>query len=259
MVGRRLVAVRVAHPRTARLNASPRELEERLVGRTVLSLGRRGKFIVGGLDEGEVLVAHLGMSGRFSLTDPTAELIPHTHGVIDLDDGVQVRFVDPRTFGFLAVVDEADLGDSPLARLGPDAWDEPPSAIELMARLSGRTAAIKALLLDQGPVAGLGNIYADEVLHAARIHPLTPGGALTRPAAKRLVAAMRSVLYEAIESGGTTLDDLAYLLPDGTAGENLDRLAVYGRAGLPCPVCGTPVERIVVRQRSTHFCPKCQR
>ena len=258
MVGRRVASVRVTHPRTARLNASPQEVEARLFGRRVESMRRHGKFLVAGLDDGFVMIAHLGMSGRFSLGDGSEEQVAHTHLVAVLDDRVEVRFVDPRTFGFVAVLDEDEIHESPLRRLGPDAWEEPPDATELAGRLAGRTAPIKALLLDQGPVAGLGNIYADEILHLAGIHPLTPGGELGVARAEALVLAMGEILAVAIESGGTTLDDLAYLLPDGTAGENLGRLRVYARTGQPCPVCDSPVERIVVRQRSTHFCPRCQ-
>ncbi|MFV1962866.1 MAG: zinc finger domain-containing protein, partial [Acidimicrobiia bacterium] len=118
---------------------------------------------------------------------------------------------------------------------------------------------IKALLLDQGPIPGLGNIYADEALHLAGIHPLTPGGDLETTEVAGLLLAIRKVLSEAIESGGTTLEDLAYLLPDGQAGDNLSRLGVYARTDEPCFTCGTPIERIVVRSRSTHFCPGCQK
>ena len=125
--------------------------------------------------------------------------------------------------------------------------------------LSGRTAPIKALLLDQGLVSGLGNIYADEGLHLARINPLTPGGELTDGQIRDLLDATRIVLAGALENGGTSLDDLAYLLPDGQAGDNLEQLLVYGREGLPCLNCGNPIERVTVRARSTHFCPVCQK
>lgn len=259
MTGRLVKSAEVTHPRTARFNASTEELEGRLRDRRVISVGRHGKFLVGALDDDYTLVAHLGMSGRFTLAHPGDHVPPHTHVLLGLDDGVEVRFTDPRTFGFVAVLDADEVADSPLSRLGPDAWVDPPDASRLAERLSGRTAAIKALLLDQRPVAGLGNIYADEVLHAAGIHPLTPGGELSQTGLGRIATAISEVLSAAIESGGTTLDDMAYLLPDGRAGENLERLAVYGREGLPCPSCGTSIIRVVVRGRSTHFCPHCQR
>lgn len=259
LVGRTIVEAAVTHPRTSRYNASPDEVRTRLLSRRVTALRRHGKFLVGDLDQGWTLVAHLGMSGRFSVNSPEEARPPHTHVVLRLDDGVEVRFTDPRTFGFVAVYDEDEIGLSPLARLGPDAWTEPRTAESLAAALQGRVAPIKAMLLDQGPVAGLGNIYADEVLHRAGIHPLSPAGGISQESLGRLAAAISDVLAVAIEAGGTTLDDLAYLLPDGRAGDNLAALRVYGRTGLPCLTCGRPVERVVVRARSTHFCPYCQR
>jgi len=259
MAGRRLSKVRVTHPRTARHNSGPGEVEERLEGRRVTRVGRRGKFLASALDDGQTMLAHLGMSGRFSIGDPDDPEPVHTHFRARLDSGVEVRFIDPRTFGFVAVVDDEELKTSGFARLGPDAWAETPILDDLRAALSRRTAPIKALLLDQVVVAGLGNIYADEALHQARIHPLRPGRDISDSELESLLAAIGAVLDSAIDNGGTSLDDLAYLLPDGRAGENLDRLAVYGRADLPCPRCGTPIQRIVIRARSSHFCPSCQR
>lgn len=257
MAGRTLAEVEVTHLRTARHNASPEEVSVRLSGRRVEEVARHGKFLRLGLDDGQTMVAHLGMSGRWTVDGADDE--PHTHFTAVLDDGTAVRFIDPRTFGFIAVYDEGELGESGLSRLGPDAWTDPPDPADLADRLSGRTAPIKALLLDQGPLAGLGNIYADEALFRARIHPLAPGGELSERDCGRLLDATHQVLDAAISHGGTTLDDLAYLLPDGRAGENLTRLRVYGREGEPCDVCGTPIERVVVRARSTHFCQECQK
>jgi formamidopyrimidine-DNA glycosylase len=248
--------VEVRHLRTARHNTSPEEVAARLQGRRVDSVGRRGKFLEVLLDDGQVMIAHLGMSGRWAIGDgPEA---PHTHFRASLDDGTEVRFIDPRTFGFVAVYDEDELERSGISRLGPDAWAAPPAVADLARRLQGRRAPIKALLLDQGPLAGLGNIYADEALHRSGLHPLTPGGELSEDDLERLLHSVRQVLAGALENGGTTLDDLAYLLPDGQSGENLSQLGVYGREGEPCPVCGTPVERLVIRNRSSHFCPRCQ-
>jgi formamidopyrimidine-DNA glycosylase len=221
-----------------------------------VAVGRHGKFLVMPLDDGQTMVAHLGMSGRWSV-DGEVE-VAHTHFIAGLDDGTVVKFIDPRTFGFVAVYDEDDIVMSGLHRLGPDAWADPPDIPDLATRLAGRKAPIKALLLDQGPIAGLGNIYADEVLHLAAIHPLTPGGEIGADHLGRLLEAVHEVLDAAITNGGTTLDDLAYLLPDGRAGENMTRLRVYGREDEPCLSCGTPIQRVVVRSRSTHFCPRCQ-
>ena len=256
LLGRVLEEVTVAHARTARHNASPDEVVSRLEGRRVERVGRKGKFLELALDDGQTMVAHLGMSGRWSL-DADADA-PHTHFLARLDDGSVVKFIDPRTFGFVAVYDEDDVTSSGIGRLGPDAWVDPPSPPDLATRLAGRTAPIKALLLDQGPISGLGNIYADEALHLAGIHPLTPGGHLGIGDLGRLLDSIRLVLEAAIENGGTTLDDLAYLLPDGNAGDNMAELRVYGRTDEPCRTCGTPIERIVIRARSSHFCPTCQ-
>jgi formamidopyrimidine-DNA glycosylase len=258
MTGRALARVRTTHPRTARHNLGPGELDQRLEGRTVMGVGRKGKFLAAPLDDGQIMVAHLGMSGRFSVVDPVEAEVAHTHFRALLDDGREVRFVDPRTFGFIAVFDEEELEGSGFSRLGPDAWADPITTESLQAALAGRTAPIKALLLDQVVVSGLGNIYADEALHIAGIHPLRPGGEIPSGQLESLREAIAQVLATAIENGGTSLDDLAYLLPDGSAGENLDRLLVYGRADLPCLGCGTPIERIVIRARSSHFCPRCQ-
>jgi formamidopyrimidine-DNA glycosylase len=224
----------------------------------VEKVGRRGKFLTAPLDDGQTLVAHLGMSGRFTVGSPEDEEPAHTHFRASLGAGREVRFIDPRTFGFIAVFDDEGLRHSGVSRLGPDAWADAPSLEQLRARLSTRSAPIKALLLDQVVVAGLGNIYADEALHVARIHPLRPGRDISDPELGRLLSAIGAVLGTAIDNGGTSLDDLAYLLPDGRAGENLDQLLVYGRADLPCAACGTPIQRIVIRARSSHFCPTCQ-
>ena len=261
LVGRVLESVEVNHIRTARHNASPEEVSSRLTRRRVIDVRRHGKFLEVHLDDGQTMVAHLGMSGRWSVSDgediPHTHF-PHTHFIARLDDGSVVKFIDPRTFGFVAVYDEEDIAMSGLSRLGPDAWANPPSVDDLAGRLEGRKAPIKALLLDQRPVSGLGNIYADEALHLSGIHPLTPGGDLGHDDLDRLLTGVRQVLEAAIANGGTTLDDLAYLLPDGRAGENMAQLRVYGRQGEPCLECGTPIERLVIRSRSTHFCPTCQ-
>lgn len=259
MAGHALAQVTTSHPRTARHNSGgPAEVDARLQGRVVIGVGRKGKFLAARLDDGQTLVAHLGMSGRFTVGDPSEEVPAHTHFRARLDDGSEVRFIDPRTFGFIAVFTDDEVAGSGFSRLGPDAWDTTPTEDRLLELLARRSAPIKALLLDQVLVSGLGNIYADEALHLAGIHPLRPGRDLSREDLTRLLEAIRAVLSTAIENGGTSLDDLAYLLPDGRAGENLERLRVYDRADLPCLNCGTPIRRIVIRARSSHFCPHCQ-
>jgi formamidopyrimidine-DNA glycosylase len=164
--------------------------------------------------------------------------------------------VDPRTFGFVAVLTSDEL--STQLHLGRDAFGDLPRSRELERTLSERTAAIKSLLLDQRILAGLGNIYADEVLYRAGVRPTRPGGAVNSSEVKKLRAAIRPVLQAGISAGGTSLNDLAYLLPDGRAGDYLERLRVYGREGEPCRRCGTPIERVVVGGRSSFYCPQCQ-
>lgn len=257
--GRTLVSVSVTHPRTARRNNGDlRMVEDRLVGKTVGDVNRRGKFLLMPVGSDLTLVAHLGMSGRFVVGSPDDEPPKHTHFTAILDDGTAVRFVDPRTFGFIAVLDEEEMAESGLGRIGPDAWEDPLSPEALASSLAGRTAPIKALLLDQRPISGLGNIYADEALFRAGIDPRTPASKIELPALERLLLAVREVLESAIDNGGTSLDDLAYLLPDGRAGENLTRLQVYGRDGERCLRCGEVIDRVIIRSRSTHFCPGCQ-
>lgn len=251
-----MTKVAVNHDRTVRYNASRSEVVARLRGRRITGVERHGKFLRLPLDDGQTIVAHLGMSGRW-IIDPDTK-VPHTHFVATLDNQTIITFVDPRTFGFVAIYDEDDISRAGISRLGPDAWETKIAPSELVSNLSRRTAPIKALLLDQTVIAGLGNIYADEVLFRSRIHPLTPGGGLTIGDVEAVLSSTENVLSAAIENGGTTLDDLAYLLPDGRAGENLDALTVYGRPDEPCSVCGTPIERIFVRARSTYFCPICQ-
>lgn len=252
-------SVVLGRERMARRNRRSSDIADRLVGRRVGRVGRRGKFLLIEVEGDLTWVIHLGMSGRIRIADPGDPLERHAHLVVHTEEGSEVRFIDPRTFGFVAVFTPDELAADSLAGLGRDALDELPAAEELAAVLAGRKASVKALLLDQRILAGLGNIYADEVLFRAGIRPDRPGGDVTRVEIDSLLAAIPEVLAAGIEMGGTSLDDLAYLLPDGRAGDYLDRLMVYGRTDQPCLICGTPIERTVISQRSSHFCPHCQR
>lgn len=256
--GRRIVHVEIARPRMLRRQPEPADFRRRMLRRTIKRLGRHGKFLLAELSGDLTWVTHLGMSGRIRLADTAAPRDPHTNVVVRVGGGVEFRLVDPRTFGFVAVLTPDELAESPMGELGPDALDELPRAVELVERLAGRTAPLKALLLDQRILAGLGNIYVDEALSRAALSPLRPGGSLTIAEATRLRAAIKTTLAAGIRDGGTSLDDLAYLLPDGRAGEYVLRLRAYGREGLPCRRCGTPLRRDVIRQRSTYWCPGCQ-
>jgi len=251
-------SVTLGRDRMARRNRRPADVADRLVGRRVGRVRRRGKFLLIEVEGDLTWVIHLGMSGRIRLAEPGDPLEPHAHLVIHTDAGAEIRFIDPRTFGFVAVFTPDELAADSLAALGRDALDDLPTAAELAAVLEGRRAPIKALLLDQRLLAGLGNIYADEVLYRAGVRPHRPGGLVSPAEIGLILEAIPQVLEEGVAMGGTSLDDLAYLLPDGRAGEYLDRLRVYGRTDEPCLVCGTPIERTVIAQRSSHFCPNCQ-
>ncbi len=257
--GRTLSGVELRHRRTGRRNTRPEDVADRLAGKRVGSMRRHGKFIVTDVEGDLTWVLHLGMSGRMELARAGDDEQPHTHFVARTERDDEVRFVDPRTFGFVAVLTPTELSESTLGGLGPDALDELPSSRALARAMDGRSVAIKTLLLDQRFLAGLGNIYADEVLARAGVRPDRPSGSLDPREVKSVRAAIRPVLQAGLRYGGTSLSDLAYLLPDGRAGEYTRRLRVYGRAGKPCRRCGAAIERLVLGGRSTHFCPVCQR
>lgn len=255
--GRILERVDLRRERMVRRNERPSDLSDRLTGRRVHTVGRRGKFILAELDSDMWWVIHLGMSGRLRIVPPAEPKERHANVVFLVDSGIEVRFVDPRTFGFTAAWTPSEM-DEHMAAIGPDALWHPPAPQEVVDRFRGRLAPVKALLLDQRLMSGLGNIYADEVLARAGIHPTRAAGSLTTDEIDRMLAEVRPVLESGIRFGGTSLDDLSYLLPDGRAGEYLARLRVYGRAGEPCLSCGSAIERITVAQRSSHYCPRCQ-
>jgi formamidopyrimidine-DNA glycosylase len=259
LVGSVVERVEVRRPRMLRRQPRPADFARRLVGRRIAALGRHGKFLLARLDDDVTWVTHLGMSGRLRLSEPGAPEDPHTNVVVAPEDRPEVRLVDPRTFGFVAAYLPGEEAAAPLSLLGPDALDDLPPTVVLVERLAGRRVAIKPLLLDQRFLAGLGNIYADEVLFRAGVDPARAAGSLTREEVAAVRSAIRPVLRAGLSHGGTSLDDLAYLLPDGRAGEYLDRLAVYGREGEPCRGCGTPVRRSTLRARSTFWCERCQR
>jgi formamidopyrimidine-DNA glycosylase len=258
LVGRTVGRVVVSGERTLRRQERRPDFRGRLLGRTVEDVGRHGKFLVVALEGDLSWVVHLGMSGRLALDDPGEPLAIHTRFVVGFDRGPELRFVDPRTFGFTAVFTPAERDESSLAHLGPDALDNLPEPVRLRTALAGRTASIKALLLDQSIVAGLGNIYADEALHRAGIDPHRPAGDLGDDETARLRSGIAATLREALAAGGTTLDDLAYLLPDRRAGGFLPQLRAYGREGEPCLRCDGRIERSTIRGRSTFSCSRCQ-
>lgn len=253
-----VLAACVYHHRMLRWQPHPRDFVRRLEGRRVGSLGRWGKFLMFNVGEGLTWVTHLGMSGRISVNRPGDLLGPHTRVAVTTDRGDEIRMVDPRTFGFTAVYNPEELAESSLACLGPDALTALLPTPVMAARARGRRMAIKTLLLDQRFIAGLGNIYATEALFEAGILGARQAGSMTFTEISSIRSAIRRVLAAGLQHGGTSLEDLAYLLPDGRAGRYLEYLAVYGREHEPCRRCRTPILRSVIAGRSTFECPVCQ-
>ncbi len=256
-----------------------------LTGAAVVDVGRRGKFITMGFSTGQTLLTHLRMTGQlliqpacpkdeptnqpanyhpeprpepvegFAEGQPTPNDAPHTRVRFQLDDGRWLLFSDTRKFGRMYLVDDPL---EVLGELGPEPLEDEFTPERLATMLAGRRGRIKPLLLDQRFLAGLGNIYADEALWRARVHPLRSASTLTPDEVTCLHAGIVSVLCEALEEGGTSLRDNQYRQPDGDAGAYQDLLAIYGRAGQGCLRCGATIERLVVGQRGTYICPRCQ-
>lgn len=247
LVGRAIVGVQLRWPRHT---PNPEMVRDHLPGRRITDVGRRGKYVVVRLHPDDLaLLIHLGMSGRLLMSRVGEEVEQHTHTILTLDDGSQLHFSDTRKFGRLILV--ADPATT-LGKLGPEPLSSHFSPEWLAQRLERRRRVIKSLLLDQSFLAGLGNIYADESLHRAGVDPRRRADTLSLQEASALHDAIREVLTEAIAHQGTSLD---WVYPNGRMQV---RLRVYGRGGQPCPTCGTPIERVLLGQRSTHFCPSCQ-
>ncbi len=246
----------------------PEDFVARLTGATIEALERRAKYLLARLDTGETLVAHLGMTGRFTIETTTpgnfhhaAGADPkHTHVVLVTDAGTTVAYNDARRFGYMDLIPTAHLEASPwFANLGPEPMGAGFNATQLTAAFKDRKQPVKTLLLDQRTVAGLGNIYVCEALHRAGIDPRKPAGEITRPKVVRLVEIVREVLGEAIEAGGSTLRD--FRDTDGALGYFQHTFRAYGREDAPCPTanCRGVIQRIVQGGRSTFFCKACQR
>ncbi len=254
--GRRVDRVDAA-PVRMRRPLVPSELRAGLEGARLTGFRRRGKFLLVDTGRSGSLLVHLGMSGRLLLTERSTPRLAHTHLVLELDDGRDLRLVDPRRFGLASfLAPGAEAADPSLASLGlePLADDLPR---RLPSLLKPRRAPLKVLLLDQRIVAGVGNIYACEALWRAGVRPTRPPLATSVARLARLAVAVREVLCDAVAAGGTTIRD--YTTPDGESGWFAVRLAVYGRAGEPCPRCGGTLRVEVLAQRSTFWCPGCQR
>jgi formamidopyrimidine-DNA glycosylase len=252
--GRRIVQVLV-HERRLRWTL-PRGFEAALAGRVVREVGRRAKYLLVATD-GPTLLVHLGMSGSLRAADPGTPRRLHDHVELLLDSGRCVRFNDPRRFGSMHAVDGVPGEHALLRSLGPEPLSDAFDADYLQARSRGRKVAIKQFVMNAAIVVGVGNIYASEALFHAGVAPGRAAGRLTRAECARIVTAVRRVLESAIRVGGTTLRD--YLDTDGNPGYFRQKLFVYERAGLACRRCETPIRQRVQGQRSTYWCPTCQR
>jgi len=259
ITGRTIVVARVLHPRPVRRHpAGPSDFESVLVGRTFAEPRRRGKFLWLPLDDGDAIVAHLGMSGQFRSDLPDAPLQPNTRVVWDLDDGRQLRFIDQRMFGGVWLSPGgADLPPE-VAHIALDPFDPRFDPVAVARRIVRRHAGIKRLILDQTLVSGIGNIYADESLWRARLHYDTPSSDLTIRKVAGLLRHAREVMADSLVQGGTSFDKL-YVDVNGESGYHERSLDVYGRAGLPCRRCGHSIVREAFANRSSYRCPSCQR
>ena len=256
LVGRRFERVTILDPRLTR-PFDPEAVAADLEGQRVAALERRGKYLVVRFEDGRSLLVHLRMTGSFRHGDDgSLRDDPHRRAVVTLDNGADVVYRDVRRFGSWLVVEAAELDPYLSARLGAEPLAGGFSARALSESLRGRRAPIEAALLDQRTLAGMGNIYVDEALWHARIHPLRTAGTLDAADARALHRGIRRSLRAGIERQGATLRD--YRTPDGGRGVMQDAFNVYGRAGEPCPRCGTPIEKIRAAGRGTWYCPRCQ-
>jgi len=264
MEGRRIVSVQVNRPDLR--FPFPENFAERLSGQTILRLGRKAKFLTAELSSGEVLVMHLGMTGRFTVSGArtahykheTGTDQAHDHVVIVLDSHDIVTYNDPRRFGFMELWPAEQFQAYPrLMAMGPEPLTNLFSAAYLDEALKGKKAPIKAALLDQSVIAGLGNIYVCEALWRSKISPKRLSNSIPGQRAARLAPAINDVIAEAIEAGGSSISDFASA--SGELGYFQHRFAVYDREGEPCRACGTPIRRLVQSGRSTFYCPSCQR
>ncbi|MDJ0804626.1 MAG: bifunctional DNA-formamidopyrimidine glycosylase/DNA-(apurinic or apyrimidinic site) lyase [Desulfobacterales bacterium] len=256
LVGRRIRAVVVRWPGVID-GVSAAAFRRRVVGNRIQAIHRRAKFIVWRLEDASHVLMHLRMTGRLHFARPGSRYAKHEHIAFRLDDGRQLRFQDTRKFGRFYL--PADPG-AVLARLGPEPLDPGFSARRLAQRFQGRRRMLKPLLLDQHFIAGLGNIYVDEALWDAGLHPLRTADTLQFDDIRRLHRAIRKALRKGLKNMGTTLGtgETTFYSLARNRGRNRDALNVFRRTGAPCPRCRRPVERLVVGQRSTHICPACQ-
>jgi formamidopyrimidine-DNA glycosylase len=255
LAGRRFDRVEIDDARLVR-PYEPDEVAAELQGERVASVERRGKYLILRFETDRVLLVHLRMTGGFRHGDAALDDDAHRRALIRLDDGTDVAYRDVRRFGTWLLLEPGELDAYLAARLGEEPLDALFTAARLGALLAGRRAPIKAALLDQRTLAGMGNIYVDEALWRARIHPLRPAESLDKDELRRLHRAVRASLEAGLARQGSTLRD--YRLPDGASGSMQHEFKVYGRGGEPCDRCGTPIAKSRVGGRGTWFCPTCQ-
>ncbi len=256
LIGRRIRGVRI-NCTSLIAPLAPQNFARHLKGRIITALRRRAKFIVMELAPQNFALIHLRMSGHLELCAPQTPHKPHEHIILDLDNGYELRYRDPRRFGRWLIAKKPELV---LGRLGPEPLSKAFTPHGLLRRLSACRRQLKPLLLDQTFLAGIGNIYADESLWEAQLHPQRSSATVSAAEAQRLFRAIRLTLRRGIKNGGTSLGDGAanYRRVAGQPGKNQNTLRVFRRTGRPCPRCGQPIKRMQVAQRSTHICSICQ-
>jgi len=263
VVGRRIKGAEVKPSKNAmrviRRHPKRKDFTSRVEGRKITKVERRGKYLVMPLDSGDVLVTHFGMSGQFQRGTGRVAMPPHTHVVLTFQQGGDLRFIDPRTFGEMFVSTADEVGKiKELQHLAIDPLDQVFTWPTFQYLLAERASKMKQLLMDQKFIAGLGNIYSDEVLFAAGIRFDRMSDTLSSQEVRRLYRSIQETLQEAIKARGTTLEDEAYVDLFGKPGEYAGELKVYGRDGLPCRRCRTPIQTVKIGGRSAYFCPQCQ-
>lgn len=259
VVGKKIKDVEVKLPRIVRRHRNRKEFTQKLIGRTITKVERRGKYILLRLDNSEVLVMHLGMSGHVERTTGRKALDKHTHVIVKFTVGGELRFIDMRTFGEMFVSTKDELEDvKELQHIAIDPLEDSFTWQHFSSVLGSRRVKLKALLMDQKFISGLGNIYSDEILWTAGLRYDRPSDSLTSQEVRRLYRAIQEVLQEGIRHRGVTLEDETYSDLYGKSGEMQEHLKVYGRAGKPCRRCRTPLARERWSNRSTYYCPQCQ-
>jgi formamidopyrimidine-DNA glycosylase len=258
VLGRTITSVEVLHLRPVRRHAAgPDDFAARLTGRTFVGAHRRGKYLWLSLDSGDALLGHLGMSGQMLVQPPGVPDEKHLRVRISLGPDLELRFVDQRMFGGLAISDGGAVVPPEIANIARDPLDEAFDDVTFVRRVRRSGSGIKRLLLNQNVVSGVGNIYADEGLWLARVHGERIGSKLRRTDVERVLAGCREVMLQALGEGGTSFDAL-YVNVNGQSGYFDRSLQAYGREGLPCSRCGTPIRRVTFMNRSSFFCPVCQ-